>query len=336
MSIVPALPFTLTNGTTADATQVMADLLTTVNAVNSGAAENGANSSITSLSGLTTPLSSAQGGTGSTASLGTAAFLNVGTTASSVVQLDGSAKLPAVDGSQLTNLPAAPVTSVAGRTGVVVLASTDISGLGTAATLNVGTSTNQVVQLNGSAQLPAVSGALLTNLPSSGGSSMTLLATATASASTSLAFTSVLSSAYSQYVMIFDQLALSGGGYILLRTSTNNGSSYDSTSGHYSGTVVNAAFGDTAETFSSPLVTTGAQIVPNNLGGIYNAELRFNGGQTAAQTTFFLQGMTLNDFFRTYSYNPSGGASALNAIQLVPSTGNFSSGSVYLYGIRNA
>lgn len=40
-------------------------------------------------------------------------------------------------------------------------------GLGTAATLNVGTSANNVVQLNGSAQLPAVSGALLTNLPSS-------------------------------------------------------------------------------------------------------------------------------------------------------------------------
>jgi len=38
-------------------------------------------------------------------------------------------------------------------------------GLGTAATFDVGTSANNVVQLNGSAQLPAVSGALLTNLP---------------------------------------------------------------------------------------------------------------------------------------------------------------------------
>jgi hypothetical protein len=38
-------------------------------------------------------------------------------------------------------------------------------GLGTAATLNVGTSANNVVQLDGTAQLPAVSGALLTNLP---------------------------------------------------------------------------------------------------------------------------------------------------------------------------
>jgi hypothetical protein len=37
--------------------------------------------------------------------LGTAAALDVGTSATNVVQLDGSARLPAVDGSQLTNLP---------------------------------------------------------------------------------------------------------------------------------------------------------------------------------------------------------------------------------------
>lgn len=37
-------------------------------------------------------------------------------------------------------------------------------GLGSAAVLNAGTGANQVVQLNGSAQLPAVSGALLTNV----------------------------------------------------------------------------------------------------------------------------------------------------------------------------
>ena len=38
---------------------------------------------------------------------GSAATLDVGTAANEIVQLDGSAKLPAVDGSQLTNLPSA-------------------------------------------------------------------------------------------------------------------------------------------------------------------------------------------------------------------------------------
>jgi hypothetical protein len=61
--IIPALPYTLTNGTTADANQVMADLNDIVSGVNTNAAHNGPNSDITSLTGLTTPLSTAQGGT---------------------------------------------------------------------------------------------------------------------------------------------------------------------------------------------------------------------------------------------------------------------------------
>jgi hypothetical protein len=60
----PVLPNILTNGTEADATQVMADFAAIISQINTNAAENGANSSITSLLGLTTPLSTAQGGTG--------------------------------------------------------------------------------------------------------------------------------------------------------------------------------------------------------------------------------------------------------------------------------
>ena len=55
-------------------------------------------------------------------SLGTAASLDVGTTASKVVQLDGSGKLPAVDGSQLTGLSGS---------GEVNTASNSASGTGT-------------------------------------------------------------------------------------------------------------------------------------------------------------------------------------------------------------
>jgi hypothetical protein len=62
--IIPALPYTLTNGTTADANQVMADLNDIVSGVNTNAAHNGPNSDITALTGLTTPLAASQGGTG--------------------------------------------------------------------------------------------------------------------------------------------------------------------------------------------------------------------------------------------------------------------------------
>jgi hypothetical protein len=142
-----------------------------------------------------------------TPTLGTAAALDVGTSASNVVQLDGTGKLPAVDGSQLINLPAGAsalndltdVTITGATTGEVLryngaewvdaqLAYSDLSGtptlatvattgaysdlsgtptLGTAAALDVGTSANNVVQLDGTGKLPAVDGSQLTNLPSS-------------------------------------------------------------------------------------------------------------------------------------------------------------------------
>lgn len=67
-----------------------------------------------SVTGIT-DLAVADGGTGASDAatartnlgLGNAATLTAGTSANNLVQLDGSAKLPAVDGSQLTNLPSA-------------------------------------------------------------------------------------------------------------------------------------------------------------------------------------------------------------------------------------
>ncbi len=52
--------------------------------------------------------------------LGSAAFDNVGTGANEIVQLDGLAKLPAVDGSQLTNLPGVEFTEDAGNFALAV------------------------------------------------------------------------------------------------------------------------------------------------------------------------------------------------------------------------
>jgi hypothetical protein len=171
--------------------------------------------------------------------LGTASALDVGTSANNVVQLDGSAKLPAVDGSALTGITADVSTASIGAladvtitsassnqvlkydgadwvnssvayaevTGTPTLATvatsgaySDLSGLptlgtasaedvgtfaqtannlsdlasastartnlglGTASVLNVGTSANNVVQLDGSAKLPAVDGSALTGI----------------------------------------------------------------------------------------------------------------------------------------------------------------------------
>lgn len=62
-TIVPSIPYNLTNGSLADATQVMGNFNTIITDVNANGAHNGVNSDITSITGLTTPLSNAQGGT---------------------------------------------------------------------------------------------------------------------------------------------------------------------------------------------------------------------------------------------------------------------------------
>lgn len=66
----PNYPFTLTNGQTADATQVMANFASILTCANVTLARQGANADITSLSGLTTPLSISQGGTGASTASG--------------------------------------------------------------------------------------------------------------------------------------------------------------------------------------------------------------------------------------------------------------------------
>lgn len=74
---------------------------------------------------------------------------------------DGETKIIYADG-------AGSSAAVTDFTGLLKIASTKVTGLGTAATQDVGTSANNVVQLNGSAQLPAVDGSNLTGIATAG------------------------------------------------------------------------------------------------------------------------------------------------------------------------
>ena len=137
--------------------------------------------------------------------LGTASTASTGTSAGNVVVLDGSAKLPAIDGSALTNLPSgsAASTSSAGIIEIATnteagagsatdkalvpsnvaslsIANTQVTGLGTASTASTGTSAGNVVVLDGSAKLPAVDGSALTNLPSGSAPNLTSASPSTA------------------------------------------------------------------------------------------------------------------------------------------------------------
>lgn len=86
--------------------------------------------------------------------------------ANKLVQLDGSTQLPAVSGALLTTLNASNISS---GTLADARLSTNVTVQG-----NTFNGASQLVQLNGSTQLPAVSGALLTNLNGSNISSGTV------------------------------------------------------------------------------------------------------------------------------------------------------------------
>ena len=70
--------------------------------------------------GTVTSVVAGTGLTGGTITASGTIAVDVGTTADKIVQLDGSARLPAVDGSQLTNLPAQSFASLTGKPTTIV------------------------------------------------------------------------------------------------------------------------------------------------------------------------------------------------------------------------
>jgi hypothetical protein len=93
-----------------------------------------------------------------------------GTAAAAVSAHEGAADPHPTYTTAAEAAAAAPVQSVAGRTGAVTLSNTDVSGLGTSATLDHGAAAGNLVRLDpATGKLPAVDGSLLTNLPGGGG-----------------------------------------------------------------------------------------------------------------------------------------------------------------------
>jgi len=166
---------------------------------------------------------------------GTTTITSLGTGANlfRVVKFAGALSLT-YNASSLILPGAATITTAAGDT---MICMSDGSGnwtivdyvraSNTPVGLNVGTSANNLVKLNGSSQLPAVDGSLLTNLPSTGG--MTLLGTLTTSSGTTQTLSSLTLTNYK--FVLFSVKDVACGSTVSLQIASNlNISSSTSTS----------------------------------------------------------------------------------------------------------
>jgi len=128
MTISPAYPDILQNGTAADATQVMADFYQIQNDVNANAAANGANSDITSLTGLTTPLGVSYGGTGGSSAAAALTALGAAPLASPVFTGDPQCPTPATGDNDTSIATTAFVVAALGLAGFAPLNSPVFTG----------------------------------------------------------------------------------------------------------------------------------------------------------------------------------------------------------------
>lgn len=164
-----------------------------------------------------------------------------------------------------------------------------------------------------------------------------LLSTQTASSSASLNFTSIITSAYSTYMIVVSNLLPATNGVSFnFRVSTNNGSSYVSTS----------SYGWSTFRFN------GGGSVPTGSGSA--TEIQLNTAQSNSTTsqgfsgTFYLSSPLSSTRYKTLYGNGSGDSgtfdgfvtyggynatTAVDAFQIYASSGNIASGTVSVYGL---
>lgn len=170
-------------------------------------------------------------------------------------------------------------------------------------------------------------------------SDMKLISTATASSSSAIAFTD-LSSTYAAYVIYFDSVAPATDNVnFRIRTSTNNGSSYDSGALNYYFGGFSSTEGGTLAA-SSAAGTDGFYIVYGSGNAtnetcagyvkIFNpSKLTYTRIETSASTE--LTDGTVK-YFNHHGKRIS--ANDVDAVQFTMSSGNISAGNFYLYGLR--
>ncbi|MGC9990744.1 MAG: hypothetical protein ABSC07_19380, partial [Terriglobales bacterium] len=200
---------------------------------------------------------------------------------------------------------------------------------------NAGAGTSgQVLTSNGAGALPTFQAA--------GGGSWQAISSVSASSSASISFTG-LSNTYIAYaVLLTNIIPASSSTSMLLRTSANNGSSYDSGAGNYSWYTVGINGGDYYNN-SSLSDTSITLFFSYGASGYMSTSVGANGWiyifNPSAASYCFIRGVLSYVYTGTPYVNPIDGsgyrtaAAAVNAVQFFMGTGNIASGTFTLYGL---
>lgn len=220
-------------------------------------------------------------------------------------------------------------------------------GLGSSAIENAGVTANNMVQLDATAKLPAVDGSQLINLPSN--ADIVLLNTQIASNSVDIKFESLITSTYDIYeIRFYDLLPVTDATDLYIRTSTDNGITYDSSILQYA-SGVNGITSDSTSHQGATNPASGVAIVLNqsdsfldlsNVAGDEAFGIIKIGNPLGIDQTKFSWEMTYAksgdsaNIIHVIGAGMRKSTANVNAIQLLMSSGNISKGTFKLYGIK--
>jgi hypothetical protein len=173
---------------------------------------------------------------------------------------------------------------------------------------------------------------------------MALLATGTASNSATLDFTGI-SSTYDLYFIEVVEIVGASASYLRMLTSSNNGSSYDSSGYTYQSFGYTSNSGTWTSDFDA--AATWLQFWNNNCNNISTTASNSGLSATAylmspassAYTKFQAQAVWFSSSSANSYANITGGrmsTSPVNAIRFLMASGNIASGKIRLYGIANS
>lgn len=240
----------------------------------------------------------------------------------------------------LTNCAGLPIAGIATGTG----SATHVTNSSGVSSFTAAMTNGQVlIGSTGATPTPATltAGAGITVTNSAGGITLAspgsvLISSVDATGLTSLPFTG-LSSTAALYRLVVTHLTTTVDGWLpYIRTSTNNGVSYDSGGSDYSWSY--QRYLDSASASSAGSTGDGqiqlAQAIGNNLGETLTAEILLYVPWATADATFTWNARSVNQSTVGSTVNGAGARisiAAINAISLIPSSGTFTQGHAYLY-----